>query len=423
MTLKHSFWVTLLVLLVISTCQAVSMRLHSQATVVMSDMPAVPIPPGQVFSNGTILYNSKYLSDTNSEEYKVAKNATECADVKCQNGGSCSYGTCACATGFSGTRCEINACTGVFCPFGQACTQGTCVASACASVVCHNDGACNPASGTCECKNGFTGLFCTIDPCSLIKCLNGGICTYPGTCQCRDHYFGDRCEKDSCTEGGIVCQNSGRCAHGKCYCTKEWEGEHCDIPSDAARDHYKFNRAIEASSDTLKNVYDKFVVIANATDPRRIASGFRMAFEDYEKNMLRQAEEDSKKDFMTPRVIGYKPVYNQDMAVPKTPYENAKIYEDQQIAYHIGHEVRYRPLIEARDLVNRTLQQRQVDSFVIAKDVPGAEYVNSPFGRFAEMNDKYMPQDTSLLDQDINTYRSEKAELAQSILDAEDLMI
>ena len=30
----------------------------------------------------------------------------ECKDVVCQNGGTCSSGTCTCATGYTGTKCE-----------------------------------------------------------------------------------------------------------------------------------------------------------------------------------------------------------------------------------------------------------------------------------------------------------------------------
>ncbi len=33
-------------------------------------------------------------------------NKDECKDVVCQNGGTCSSGNCACATGYEGNRCE-----------------------------------------------------------------------------------------------------------------------------------------------------------------------------------------------------------------------------------------------------------------------------------------------------------------------------
>lgn len=36
----------------------------------------------------------------------TACNKDECKDVVCQNGGTCSGGTCTCATGYEGTNCE-----------------------------------------------------------------------------------------------------------------------------------------------------------------------------------------------------------------------------------------------------------------------------------------------------------------------------
>jgi len=40
----------------------------------------------------------------------VACKKDSCADVTCQNGGSCKSGACVCASGYSGTHCEIKSC-------------------------------------------------------------------------------------------------------------------------------------------------------------------------------------------------------------------------------------------------------------------------------------------------------------------------
>ena len=53
----------------------------------------------------------------------------KCNGLVCQNGGSCEDGKCQCATGFSGTNCEVNnnPCANVTCYYGGVCLTGTCI--------------------------------------------------------------------------------------------------------------------------------------------------------------------------------------------------------------------------------------------------------------------------------------------------------
>lgn len=65
-----------------------------------------------------------------------------CADVSCQNGGTCSDGTCSCPTGFTGELCETPT-------------------DPCANVDCGDEGICD--EGVCVCNEGITGTNCEIE--------------------------------------------------------------------------------------------------------------------------------------------------------------------------------------------------------------------------------------------------------------------
>ncbi len=62
-----------------------------------------------------------------------------CKDLICQNGGTCSAGSCLCPDGYEGSRCETRI-------------------DPCRNVTCQNGGVCN--NGICECPAGFEGVEC-----------------------------------------------------------------------------------------------------------------------------------------------------------------------------------------------------------------------------------------------------------------------
>lgn len=148
-----------------------------------------------------------------------------CADVNCQNGGTCESGQCVCASEqFSGEFCEVDLC---------------------ADLDCQNGGTCNFASGQawCMCEYPWSGISCEInmDPCMSEPCQNGGSCEnmFDGSfsCSCTNGFTGVLCETvdDPCSghDCSHVCfDNDGEAA---CACpyglTLGDDSKTCEEPS------------------------------------------------------------------------------------------------------------------------------------------------------------------------------------------------
>jgi len=112
----------------------------------------------------------------------IATGCNKCKDVNCANGGTCDDGTCTCASGFSGTNCEIeDKCV----TKNVTCLNGDCVDGECdCDAYYYGDDCSNhcvngvPGAGTCKCNAGFEGSSC--ETYSRDKFL--GIYTYSTTC-------------------------------------------------------------------------------------------------------------------------------------------------------------------------------------------------------------------------------------------------
>ncbi|KAJ8707827.1 hypothetical protein PYW07_011523 [Mythimna separata] len=174
----------------------------------------------------------------------------------CQNycfQGECSVSaegpTCSCKAGYSGERCEVNAChkhclNGGVCSLNKRvepvcqCTAGydgeRCDRSICNEYCLQGD--CSVGADglpKCSCKAGFSGERCDVNACHK-HCLNGGVCSLnkgvEPVCQCTAGYNGERCEKSICNEYCL----QGDCSVGddglpKCSCTPRYSGDRCEV--------------------------------------------------------------------------------------------------------------------------------------------------------------------------------------------------
>ncbi|XP_014260565.1 protein crumbs isoform X1 [Cimex lectularius] len=157
----------------------------------------------------------------------------ECSTKPCQNGGTCidrlGFFICECPEEFIGTMCE----------------QLKLVT--CDSVPCKNDAVCrdvmNPATNdnfTCDCQDGFLGVYCEYAFCEKKPCENGGICRKDGMkpfCECLPGFTGKNCETDINECDSNPCEHNGLCkdftASFICNCTGTgFTGSTCNIDID-----------------------------------------------------------------------------------------------------------------------------------------------------------------------------------------------
>ncbi|XP_063407782.1 fibropellin-1-like isoform X2 [Mytilus trossulus] len=170
----------------------------------------------------------------------------------CIHGGNCTLLpdgniTCSCPDGYSGSMCELSACStgdincgpgtcytkngNVYCDCPPGFLGNRCQNNACSLINCNN-GTCKfdptTTQAYCECIGNFIGRNCEISPCEnpASMCIHGGNCTLlPDgniTCSCPDGYSGAMCELSACSTGDI------KCGVGTCY-TKSGN-VYCDCP-------------------------------------------------------------------------------------------------------------------------------------------------------------------------------------------------
>ncbi|KAF7235560.1 Platelet endothelial aggregation receptor 1, partial [Varanus komodoensis] len=98
---------------------------------------------------------------------------------------------------------------------------------------CQNADGCDPESGQCRCRPGWTGSLCT-KPCS---CRNGAACSpKDGSCDCPPGFRGPTCQRP-CQPGrygkrcsmACTCANHSAChpVDGSCACPPGWRGSDC----------------------------------------------------------------------------------------------------------------------------------------------------------------------------------------------------
>uniref|UniRef100_A0A3B3USA3 Platelet endothelial aggregation receptor 1 n=1 Tax=Poecilia latipinna TaxID=48699 RepID=A0A3B3USA3_9TELE len=189
---------------------------------------------------------------------------------KCGNGGSCNKATgeCTCQKGFTGTckgscqprcpcqnegRCKGNgvcAClagwTGAICT--EQCPEGRFGKNCSEECVCHNGAKCDPLTGRCQCREGFTGNCneeCTAgtygqDCKGVCNCANGARCfNIDGSCFCEPGFSGPQCRNRMCGPGnyGMHCEHKCLCEEkhtlchpmkGECTCQPGWAGLFCN---------------------------------------------------------------------------------------------------------------------------------------------------------------------------------------------------
>ncbi|KAJ8706702.1 hypothetical protein PYW07_012780 [Mythimna separata] len=140
----------------------------------------------------------------------------------CQNyclEGNCSVNaeggpTCSCKAGYSGERCEVNACHD-YCLHGGVCSLN------------------EENKRVCQCTAGYDGERCDISICNEY-CVQGN-CSVGADglpkCSCTTGYSGERCEENACHKH---CLNGGVCSLNEedepaCQCTAGYGGRRCEV--------------------------------------------------------------------------------------------------------------------------------------------------------------------------------------------------
>ena len=149
----------------------------------------------------------------------------------------------------------------------EADLETCCAQDPCANVRCENGGTCTSTDGSCKCAEGFTGSTCAInvDECQGNPCGSHGVCAdrvgfYE--CTCDAGYSGKDCDiADQCVAGehrpdegsikcsasnGIVSGTTGECS---CICSNGFEGDDCSVPSTCVAGNSGLPGTIACSTD------------------------------------------------------------------------------------------------------------------------------------------------------------------------------
>ncbi|KAJ8047135.1 Fibropellin-1 [Holothuria leucospilota] len=168
-------------------------------------------PPTDV---GSIVFVASWVEDLSthmqSKFYSTALSpGTPCEDTPCLNGGQCKeddndpYGrkhNCTCGSGTKGLNCEELVCEPNPCGLNQLCHLDVYDEDPDELYLCKCD------------KPGYSGENCTVGPCSVNECLNGGTC-YESNIEVDGNYYSCSCPQ---YVSGTKCENTEPCANNPC---------------------------------------------------------------------------------------------------------------------------------------------------------------------------------------------------------------
>ncbi|KAE9551386.1 hypothetical protein FO519_005394 [Halicephalobus sp. NKZ332] len=192
--------------------------------------------PSRCYKGKCINTEGSYLCqcDPGYEGPNCDKQVDECDPNPCQNSATCldkiaDY-ECVCMQGWEGKNCEIPQ------KYSPNCTK----------TICLHDGICQKdvyGEESCVCQTRFTGPSCgeyKQNPCYLNHCKNKATCTpthdYSSfTCECKKGYSGlycekstDSCDDDPCMNGECISTDSGY----QCLCEPGFKGTNCETNID-----------------------------------------------------------------------------------------------------------------------------------------------------------------------------------------------
>jgi len=163
--------------------------------------PYNPMHPGK--PNST--HNTTHHNATHTKK----KPTSDQCPAHCSGNGFCGSGSCFCKEGFTGPDCSIRKCPSE----------------------CNRNGHC--VLGQCRCFAGWSGFDCSYRGCKD-QCNHQGYChigTDRSACICFPGFNGTTCAiGPACGwgESGQSCSGNGVCTNQKCFCEDGFTGERCE---------------------------------------------------------------------------------------------------------------------------------------------------------------------------------------------------
>ena len=177
---------------------------------------------------GDQIITASIFDTINTTDVIITENSCvsrNCTSKPCLGGGDCedlAEGgfTCACQSGLTGNRCQL---------------ENECITIS----PCQNNATCldTESSYSCLCMEGYSGRQCHIDinDCDSQPCQNGGNCidrVNSFSCQCPDKFTGSTCDTEILNCSSNSCLN-GSCLESpygyKCDCDLGYTGTDCEV--------------------------------------------------------------------------------------------------------------------------------------------------------------------------------------------------